>query len=169
MQEIDWSLFDSQEQEIESINNELLALRREKYPEYRDSYYKYYKEFGMRGMVGDLYRKFDRLKIMSTTYSDVDIAEKEKEITDQYYDLISYLQLQLYFLRKEKWRNHTHTFTPVGENVTSGYVFISKKDVVPKKGETWNINEPDCLSEEDINRVVEKITDRIQCSLLNRR
>lgn len=101
---LDWTLFDSQEKEISTINNELSALRKEKYPEYRDSYYRYYNEFGMKGMIGDLYRKFDRLKIMSENYSDEDIRSKEKEITDQFYDIISYCQLQLYWLRKEKWK-----------------------------------------------------------------
>jgi len=101
--EVDWSLFESQEKEISTINNELYSLRKEKYPEYRDSYYRYYNEFGMRGMIGDLYRKFDRLKIMSESYTDEDIKNKEKEITDQFYDIISYCQLQLYWLRKEKW------------------------------------------------------------------
>jgi hypothetical protein len=99
----DYSLFNSQEKEISTINNELHALREQKYPEYRDSYYRYYNEFGMKGMIGDLYRKFDRLKIMSENYSDEDIRSKEKEITDQFYDIISYCQLQLYWLRKEKW------------------------------------------------------------------
>jgi hypothetical protein len=107
---LDWNLFDLQEKEISTINNELHQLRKQKYPEYRDSYYRYYNEFGMRGMVGDLYRKFDRLKIMSENYSDEDIRSKEKEITDQFYDIISYCQLQLYWLRKEKWRKpHVQT------------------------------------------------------------
>jgi len=100
---LDWNLFESQEKEISTINDDLYSLRKEKYPEYRDSYYRYYNEFGMRGMVGDLYRKFDRLKIMSESYSSDDIKNKEKEITDQFYDIISYCQLQLYWLRKEKW------------------------------------------------------------------
>jgi hypothetical protein len=101
--ELDWSLFESQEKEISTINNELCQLRKQKYPEYRDSYYRYYNEFGMPGMIGDLYRKFDRLKIMSESYTDKDIRSKEKEITDQFYDIISYCQLQLYWLRREKW------------------------------------------------------------------
>jgi len=100
---LDWTLFDSQEKEISTINNELHQLRKEKYPEYRDSYYRYYNEFGMKGMIGDLYRKFDRLKIMSENYSNEDTQNKEKEITDQFYDIISYCQLQLYWLRREKW------------------------------------------------------------------
>jgi len=99
----DWSLFESQEKEISIINDELYQLRKQKYPEYGDSYYRYYNEFGMRGMIGDLYRKFDRLKIMSENYSEEDIVSKEKEITDQFYDIISYCQLQLYWLRNEKW------------------------------------------------------------------
>jgi hypothetical protein len=100
---LDWSLFSKQEKEISTINNEIYDLRKQKYPEYRDSYYRYYNEFGMRGMIGDLYRKFDRLKIMSESYGDTEIRSKEKEITDQFYDIISYCQLQLYWLRKEKW------------------------------------------------------------------
>jgi len=112
---LDWNLFDFQEEEINTINNELYDLRKQKYPEYRDSYYRYYNEFGMLGMIGDLYRKFDRLKIMSESYSDEDIRNKEKEITDQFYDIISYCQLQLYWLRKEKWEKvknlHAHTFS----------------------------------------------------------
>jgi hypothetical protein len=108
---LDWSLFNSQEKEISTINNELHQLRKQKYPEYRDSYYRYYNEFGMRGMIGDLYRKFDRLKIMSESYSDEDIRSKEKEITDQFYDIISYCQLQLYWLRKEKWGNKEDVYT----------------------------------------------------------
>ena len=103
MKDIDWSLFESQEKEISIINDELCQLRKQKYPEYGDSYYRYYNEFGMRGMIGDLYRKFDRLKIMSENYSDEDIISKEKEITDQFYDIISYGMLQLYWLRREKW------------------------------------------------------------------
>jgi len=106
MREIDWSLFESQEKEIETINAELHELRRIKYPQYRDSYYKYYNEFGMPGMIGDLYRKFDRLKNMSR---EEDIMTQEREITDQLYDIISYCQLQLYWLRNEMWSKKTKT------------------------------------------------------------
>jgi hypothetical protein len=114
---LDYSLFESQEEEINTINNELYDLRRQKYPEYRDSYYRYYNEFGMRGMIGDLYRKFDRLKIMSESYLDEDIRSKEKEITDQFYDIISYCQLQLYWLRKEKWgQNKSENIIPKYDN-----------------------------------------------------
>jgi len=114
MMEIDWSLFESQEKEIETINAELHELRRIKYPQYRDSYYKYYNEFGMPGMIGDLYRKFDRLKNMSREFSEEDIMSQEREITDQLYDIISYCQLQLYWLRNEVWSKR-----PI--NTTSGY------------------------------------------------
>ena len=109
MREIDWSLFESQEKEIETINAELHELRRIKYPQYRDSYYKYYNEFGIPGMIGDLYRKFDRLKNMSREFSEEDIMTQEREITDQLYDIISYCQLQLYWLRNEMWSKKTKT------------------------------------------------------------
>ena len=109
MREIDWSLFESQEKEIETINAELRELRRIKYPQYRDSYYKYYNEFGMPGMIGDLYRKFDRLKNMSREFSHEDIMSQERKITDQLYDIISYCQLQLYWLRNEMWSKKTRT------------------------------------------------------------
>jgi hypothetical protein len=76
----------------------------------------------MKGMIGDLYRKFDRLKIMSESYSDADIQNKEKEITDQFYDIISYCQLQLYWLRKEKWGKvkNSHAYTFSWNNTDSG-------------------------------------------------
>ena len=109
MREIDWSLFESQEKEIETINAELHELRRIKYPQYRDSYYKYYNEFGMPGMIGDLYRKFDRLKNMSREFSEEYIMTQEREITDQLYDIISYCQLQLHWLRNEMWSKKTKT------------------------------------------------------------
>ena len=103
---INWSLFESQEKEIELINNELYSLRKEKYPKYLDSYYKHYKEFGFTAMIGDLYRKFDRLKNMSEVMdSKEDIISNKKEIKDQYHDLISYLQLQLYFMKNEYWND----------------------------------------------------------------
>ncbi|MCK9458827.1 MAG: hypothetical protein M0R80_04245 [Proteobacteria bacterium] len=141
---LDWSLFTNQEKEISTINNELYALRKQKYPEYRDSYYRYYNEFGMRGMIGDLYRKFDRLKIMSESYFDSEIVSKEKEITDQFYDIISYCQLQLYWLRKEKWGGEEkHNTGDLWSNTTSGdlklhtrkdgisVVYVPAQSVVP--------------------------------------
>lgn len=125
----DWTLFNNQESMIDSINKELFSLRKSKYPEYLDSYYKFYKEFGMRGMVGDLYRKFDRLKNMSQSFSDKDIREKEKEIKDQYYDLISYMQLQLYFLEKESWRKE-----PLAAPNSTNYSMPDQFNTIPTGG-----------------------------------
>ena len=65
----------------------------------------------MPGMIGDLYRKFDRLKNMSREFSEEDIMSQEREITDQLYDIISYCQLQLYWFRNEVWSKKTRTRT----------------------------------------------------------
>jgi len=150
MKEIDWSLFESQEEEIQTINNELYDLRKLKYPQYRDSYYKFYNEFGLQGMVGDLYRKFDRLKNMSREFSEEDIVSREKEITDQLYDIISYCQLQLYWLRNEKWSKKTKVATngtsmdnfdypwSPGENET-----LTPSDNIHQGPCTWTVREED--------------------------
>ncbi len=126
MKETNWTLFNSQEEVIKTINLDLFNLRKQKYPEYGDSYYKYYIEFGMNGMVGDLYRKFDRLKNMAKVYSEQDVIDKEKEIKDQFYDIISYCQLQLYFLENEKWgpnrKIHSHKITSSSGNDYGDYV-----------------------------------------------
>jgi hypothetical protein len=101
---IDYSLFLRQEEDICRINEENFKIRENKFLKYGDSYWNFYKQFGLLGMVTDIYRKVDRLKNMSKTYTEEDITDNQKEIQDQYYDLINYCYLQLFFLRENYWQ-----------------------------------------------------------------
>jgi hypothetical protein len=113
----------------------------------------------MKGMIGDLYRKFDRLKIMSESYSDEDIQNKEKEITDQFYDIISYCQLQLYWLRRERWGKvknpHAHTFS--WNNTDSG----SLKAYTSKDGISAVYVPESIIPTRDLERYKKEIEDFI--------
>jgi hypothetical protein len=103
----------------------------------------------MPGMIGDLYRKFDRLKIMSESYSDEDVKNKEKEITDQFYDIISYCQLQLYWLRREKWGKKAENVQSREWKTTDSAHFTINADGTK-------------ICEMDIKKLVELISDLVE-------
>ena len=99
-----YDLFLQQEDDICQINKENFAIREQKFLQYGTSYWNFYKEFGLMGMITDIYRKTDRLKNMAKAYTEEDIKKNQKEIQDQYYDLINYCYLQLFFLRENYWK-----------------------------------------------------------------